>query len=77
MLDPQTAGTRPPAGGRAAGDEGAPAGQAPAARDLARRVRASKALSATAKRQWLMVLPHLRPADRARLAAILRGQGGA
>lgn len=46
---------------------------APAGRDLAKRVRASKALTAAQRRYWLAVLPHLEPADRARLDAILGG----
>jgi hypothetical protein len=46
----------------------------PVVRDLARRVRASRALSGSAKRQWLKLLPHLREEDRARLDAIL-GEG--
>lgn len=44
----------------------------PDARVLAKRVRASKALTGQQKRYWLAVLPHLLPEDRARLAAILR-----
>jgi hypothetical protein len=43
---------------------------APALRDLARRVRGAKAAQ---RRYWLAVLPHLCPADRDRLDAILRG----
>jgi len=41
---------------------------------LAARVRSSKLLSGTLKRYWLTVLPHLQPADRERLDAILRGE---
>jgi hypothetical protein len=58
----------PPAGGGAA-----PRPVAPAGRDLAKRVRASKALTAAQRRYWLAVLPYLEPADRARLDAILGG----
>ncbi|HEV2122368.1 MAG TPA: hypothetical protein VGW38_06305 [Chloroflexota bacterium] len=43
----------------------------PDARVLAKRVRASKALTGQQKRYWLAVLPHLLPEDRARLDAIL------
>ena len=46
-------------------------------RALAARVRASKHLSRTLKRYWLTVLPHLQPADQARLDAILRGESPA
>jgi hypothetical protein len=46
-------------------------------RDLAKRIRASRVLSGSAKRQWLAVLPHLRPEDRARLQTILDGDAGA
>ena len=42
-------------------------------RDLARRVRQNRALSGSQKRYWLAVLPHLKPEDRERLDAILRG----
>ncbi|MDQ3703127.1 MAG: hypothetical protein M3442_19740 [Chloroflexota bacterium] len=49
----------------------APAG-VPEMRELARRVRASKVLTSTLRRYWLAVLPHLAPADRAQLDAILR-----
>jgi hypothetical protein len=42
-------------------------------RDLARRVRGARALSAAQRRYWLAVLPHLRPTDRDQLDAILRG----
>ncbi len=41
-------------------------------RQLARRVRASKVLTPSLRRYWLAVLPHLNPADRHRLDAILR-----
>lgn len=40
-------------------------------------MRASKHLSRTVKRYWLTVLPHLEPADQARLDAILRGESPA
>ena len=54
----------------------APSGAAPqvappATRDLARRVRTARALTAAQRRYWLAVLPYLEPADRARLDAIL------
>ena len=49
-------------------------GRAGGTRALAARVRASKHLSRTLKRYWLTVLPHLQPADQARLDAILRGE---
>lgn len=45
---------------------------APEVRQLARRVRASKVLTPSLRRYWLAVLPHLNPADRHRLDAILR-----
>lgn len=48
-----------------------PAG-VPEARELARRVRASTVLTPIVRRYWLAVLPHLAPADRARLDDILR-----
>ena len=50
------------------------AGKAGGTLALAARVRASKHLSRTLKRYWLTVLPHLEPADQARLDAILRGE---
>ena len=53
------------------------AGKAGGTRALAARVRASKHLSRTLKRYWLIVLPHLQPADQARLDAILRGETAA
>jgi hypothetical protein len=62
-----------PSSGPASSREHAPAAPAPPARELARRVRASRVLSGTQKKYWLSVLPHLLPADRARLDAILRG----
>ena len=57
-----------------AADEGTvvEAETAPSVRDLASEVRASRTLSATLKRHWLQVLPHLHVEDRRRLAAILR-----
>jgi hypothetical protein len=48
----------------------------PEVRTLAKRVRATKALTGQQKRYWLAVLPHLRPEDRDRLDAILRGVAG-
>ncbi|MBI3971401.1 MAG: hypothetical protein HY332_08940 [Chloroflexi bacterium] len=48
----------------------------PGARELSRRIRTSKLLSASLKRHWLTVLPHLKPEDRRRLAAILSGDAG-
>jgi len=38
---------------------------------LARLIRRSPALDASARRQWLAVLPHLSPDDRERLREIL------
>ncbi|HEY3034925.1 MAG TPA: hypothetical protein VGJ54_09725 [Streptosporangiaceae bacterium] len=61
---PGTPGTMRPQGGQGAHGT----------RALAARVRASKHLSGTLKRYWLTVLPHLQPADRERLDAILRGE---
>ena len=43
---------------------------------LGQRIRASRALSPAQRRYWLAVLPHLRPADRQRLDAILRAGAG-
>jgi hypothetical protein len=54
---------------------------------LAQMIRRSPVLDASARRQWLAVLPHLTPDDRDRLRAILlegvphsptplRGKGG-
>lgn len=40
---------------------------------LARLIRTSKALDASARRHWLAVLPHLTDDDRARLREILLG----
>ena len=54
----------------AAAPPGAPPAAAPT-RDLARRVRTARALTAAQRRYWLAVLPYLEPADRARLDAIL------
>lgn len=57
----------------AAAQQVAAAPPVPAPRELARRVRTTKTLSPAQRRYWLAVLPHLRPADRDRLDAILRG----
>jgi hypothetical protein len=40
-------------------------------RSLAQLIRRSPALDASARRQWLAVLPHLAPDDRERLREIL------
>ena len=40
---------------------------------LAQLIRRSPALDASARRQWLAVLPHLTPDDRERLREILSG----
>ena len=45
----------------------------PPTRELARRVRQTRNLTGTQKKYWIAVLPHLRPDDRDRLDAILRG----
>jgi hypothetical protein len=39
---------------------------------LARLIRRSRALDSSLRRHWLRVLAHLTPADRERLAEILR-----
>ncbi len=43
-------------------------------KELARLIRASRVLDPVLKRQWLRVLAHLTPADRARLLEILRSE---
>jgi hypothetical protein len=43
-------------------------------RELARLIRQSDVLDPMLKRQWLRVLPHLKPADQARLRTILAGE---
>jgi hypothetical protein len=40
-------------------------------KELAAMIRRSRVLDPVAKRQWLRVLPHLTPPDRARLEGIL------
>jgi hypothetical protein len=57
----------------AAAERTPPASPPPNTRELARRVRATPHLSGSQKKYWLSILPHLRPQDRARLDAILRG----
>ncbi|MFN8635106.1 MAG: hypothetical protein U0893_14720 [Chloroflexota bacterium] len=42
---------------------------------LAQLIRRSPALDASARRQWLAVLPHLSPDDQARLREILEVTG--
>jgi hypothetical protein len=48
--------------------------RARADRELTRLIRQSRLLDPVAKRQWLRVLYHLAPADRAQLEEILRAE---
>jgi len=40
-------------------------------RELVRLIRRSSVMDPVLKRQWLRILPHLKPADLARLESIL------